>query len=50
MRRSEDIEMRECDGVRYCDVCVRMVEIEMMMRGCEGDRCCDMCASAKWKT
>ena len=39
MRRLEDIEMRECEVVRCCDGCVRMVEIEMMMRGCEGDRC-----------
>ena len=35
--------MRECEGVRCCDVGVRMVEIEMMMRECEGDRCCDVC-------
>ena len=39
--------MRECDGVRYCDVCVRMVEIEMMMRECEGDKCCEMCVQVE---
>ena len=41
--------MRECVGVRCCDVCVRMVEIEMMMRECEGDRCCDVRVSAEWR-